>query len=139
MRRLLLPLKIFIILVVMISAIRAKGQNVGDNRQRAVQLLHKNLPVTGLNQAAIDSYMVTDAYADRKSGNFLVYLQQTHQGIPVYNKISVFIFKNDTLIGKQRKGSSKACLFRQPHPGCTGGRNPFGAAFNPSTQIDPER
>jgi len=85
----------------MISAIRAMAQNVGDNRQRAVQLLRRNLSATGLNQAAVDSYVVTDAYADRKSGNFLVYLQQTYQGIPVYNKISVYIFRNDTLIGKK--------------------------------------
>jgi len=86
----------------MISAIKANAQNEGDNKQRAVQLLRKNLSVTGLNQAAIESYVVTDAYADRTSGNFLVYLQQTWQGIPVYNKISVYIFKNDTLIGKRQ-------------------------------------
>ena len=76
-------------------------QDSGDSRQRATRLLRKNLPATGLSQTVLNSYLVTDAYADRKSGNFLVYLQQTYQGIPVYNKISVYIFKNDTLIGQR--------------------------------------
>ncbi|MBN9383345.1 MAG: M36 family metallopeptidase [Chitinophagaceae bacterium] len=101
MRRLLFPLKTFILVIVMTSAIKARAQNQGDNRQRAVQLLRKNLSTTGLNQEAVNSFVVTDAYADKRSGNFLVYLQQTYKGIPVYNKISVYIFKNDTLIGKK--------------------------------------
>ncbi|MHA4807329.1 M36 family metallopeptidase [Flavitalea flava] len=70
-------------------------------RQKAMNLLHKNLQVSGLNQATLDSYEVTDSYFDKKSGTFLVYLQQAYLGVPVYNVIGVYIFRNDSLIGKK--------------------------------------
>ncbi|HTI93270.1 MAG TPA: M36 family metallopeptidase, partial [Puia sp.] len=92
--------KVLFFLIIVLTAMKTTAQDSGDSRQRATGLLHRNLPATGLSQTAINSYLITDAYTDRKSGNFLVYLQQTYQGIPVYNKISVYIFKNDTLIGQ---------------------------------------
>lgn len=70
-------------------------------RKKAMDLLHKNLRVSGLNQSTIENYQVTDAYFDKKSGTFLVYLQQAYLGVPVYNIIGVYIFRNDTLIGKK--------------------------------------
>jgi len=94
--------KVMFFLIVALAFMKTTAQDGGDSRQRATQLLRKNLPATGLSQATMNSYVITDAYADRKSGNFLVYLQQTYQGIPVYNKISVYIFKNDTLIGQRQ-------------------------------------
>lgn len=100
MRPLLLPLTSLLFIIVL-TAMTATAQQRGNTNRRAIELLRKNLPATGLSQEAVNSYVVTDAYADRKSGNFLVYLQQTYKGIPVYNKISVYIFKNDTLIGKR--------------------------------------
>ena len=93
--------KVVIFLIIVLTVIKTTAQDGGDSRQRATGLLRRNLPATGLSQTAINSYLITDAYADRKSGSFLVYLQQTYQGIPVYNKISVYIFKNDTLIGQR--------------------------------------
>ncbi|MBS1663792.1 MAG: M36 family metallopeptidase [Bacteroidetes bacterium] len=69
-------------------------------RELGVKLLKKNLRLTGLNQAALDSYIVTDAYPDQKNGTFMVYLQQTYQGIPVYRRIGTYTFKNDTLVSK---------------------------------------
>src|ERR1700709_1026971 len=59
-------------------------QNPGP-KQKAMDLLRKNLRLTGLSQAALDSYQVTDAYPDKISGTFLVYLQQTYLDVPVYN------------------------------------------------------
>jgi len=99
MRQLLLTPLIFLTIVLTVK--KTTAQQEGDTRQRAAGLLRKNLPATGLSQERIKNYVITDAYADRKSGTFLVYLQQTYQGIPVYNKIGVYIFKNDTLIGKR--------------------------------------
>jgi hypothetical protein len=93
--------KVVFFLIIVLTFMKTTAQDGSDSRQRAAGLLRKNLPATGLSQAAMNSYLITDAYADKKSGNFLVYLQQTYQGIPVYNKISVYIFKNDTLIGQR--------------------------------------
>src|SRR5258708_791577 len=92
---------IFLLIVVLLTSMGAGAQDGGEARRRAADLLRTNLRATGLSRAAIDSYVVTDAYPDKRSGNFLVYLQQTHLGIPVYNKISIYIFRNDTLIGKK--------------------------------------
>ena len=72
----------------------------GAPRDQAARLLQKNIRLTGLSQAAVNSYVVTDAYVDRKAGTFMVYLQQTYQDIPVYNKIGTYVFKNDTLVSK---------------------------------------
>lgn len=66
-----------------------------------MDLLHKSLRASGLNQSTLNNYLVTDAYADKRSGHFIVYLQQAYLGIPVYNKIGVYIFRNDTLVEKK--------------------------------------
>lgn len=84
------------------SGVRAQArQDSIPAKQRAVELLRKNLLVSGLSQAALNNYRVTDAYSDKRSGDFLVYLQQTYLGIPVYNKIGVYIFRKDSLAEKK--------------------------------------
>ena len=100
-----------IVLILLVStAIRAqvKSQSAaqsqtapdqtGGPQAQATRLLQKNLGPAGLSQTDLNSYFVTDAYADRKTGLFMVYLQQTYAGIPVYRKIGVFVFRNDTLV-----------------------------------------
>ena len=78
----------------------AAQQNTLTDKQKAMTLLRKNLPVSGLNQSALNDYTVTDAYLEKRSGDFIVYLQQGYLGIPVYNKIGVYIFHGDTLVGR---------------------------------------
>jgi Zn-dependent metalloprotease len=70
------------------------------DKGKAIELLRKNLAVSGLSQLTLNDYVVTDAYPDSKSGGFIVYLQQGYLGIPVYNKIGVYVFKDDTLVAK---------------------------------------
>ncbi|MDE3248757.1 MAG: M36 family metallopeptidase [Bacteroidota bacterium] len=88
---LLLPLSAFV---------TAQKQHLPP-KEKASALLRKNIIATGLSQSNLADYRVTDAYADKKTGSFLVYLQQTHLGIPVYNKIGIYVFKNDLLVQKQ--------------------------------------
>lgn len=88
---LLLPLSAFV---------TAQKQHLPP-KEKASALLRKNIMATGLSQSNLADYRVTDAYADKKTGSFLVYLQQTHLGIPVYNKIGIYVFKNDLLVQKQ--------------------------------------
>ncbi|HSC36625.1 MAG TPA: hypothetical protein VLD19_02090, partial [Chitinophagaceae bacterium] len=68
----------------------AQQLNLGAT-QRAQTLLQKNLRATGLSQAAINEYIVTNSYTDKKTGHLLVYLQQSYLGIPVYNKIGIYM------------------------------------------------
>jgi len=79
----------------------ATGNNPSPDKQRAAELLRKNLRLTGLTQADLSNATVTDAYRDKKTGDFIVYLQQGYLGIPVYNKIGVYIFRKDSLAEKQ--------------------------------------
>jgi len=70
-------------------------------KRRAMELLRKNLRLTGFTQAELAGDIVTDAYADKRSGDFLVYLQQGYMGIPVYNKIGIYVFRQDSLVEKR--------------------------------------
>lgn len=89
-------------LVTILLFMTAAAQNRSVSaRQQALTLLKRNLPATGLNQSALKDYVVTDAYTDKKTGDLMVYLQQTYQGVAVYNKIGVYIFRHDTLIQKR--------------------------------------
>jgi extracellular elastinolytic metalloproteinase len=104
--------RIFLFLVTMLSLYTVKAQQAqanaaavqqspGSPKQKAMELLQKNLKASGLNQSTLNSYVITDAYSDKKTGYFLVYLQQAYLGIPVYNKIGVYVFRNDTLVEKR--------------------------------------
>lgn len=79
----------------------ATGNTPSPEKQRAAELLRKNLRLTGLTQAELSNATVTDAYRDKKTGDLIVYLQQGYLGIPVYNKIGVYIFRKDSLAEKQ--------------------------------------
>ncbi|MBS1605082.1 MAG: M36 family metallopeptidase [Bacteroidetes bacterium] len=79
---------------------RTGPDQTGDPHAEANRLLKKNLQPAGLSQIELNSYFVTDAYADKKTGLYMVYLQQGYAGIPVYRKIGVFVFRNDTLVSK---------------------------------------
>jgi uncharacterized repeat protein (TIGR01451 family) len=97
------PLRHCVVLMLLfpVSAIVSGQKQNLPAKDQATVLLRKNIMATGLSQSNLAEYRVTDAYADKKSGTFLVYLQQTHLGIPVYNKIGIYVFKNDQLIQKQ--------------------------------------
>jgi len=71
-------------------------------KQRALELLAQNITATGLSQTQLENFIVSDAYEDKRSGIFLVYLQQTRLNIPVYNKISIYSFRYDSLIEKKQ-------------------------------------
>ncbi|HCY90569.1 MAG TPA: hypothetical protein DHV17_09950 [Chitinophagaceae bacterium] len=81
-----------------------------DQQQRAISLVQKNQQAIGLSDADMNKFVVSDAYDNKTSGTFMVYLQQTHLNIPVYNQIHTLTFKNDRLVyqsGGRIKGLDK--------------------------------
>ncbi len=86
-----------VILFITVSAQNRKT----SARQQALTLLNRNLPATGLNQSTLNDYVITDAYTDKITGYLMVYLQQTFKGVPVYNKIGLYVFRHDTLVDKR--------------------------------------
>ena len=91
---------VFCIAAMLFTFSIAQAQPTVSSKENAARLLKKNIAATGLSRSMINNFLISDAYMDNRSGNFLVYLQQVHTGIPVYNKISVYIFKQDTLVQK---------------------------------------
>ncbi len=56
-----------------------------DATEVALDYLHQNLDLLGLSRGDLFHYEVTDVVFSEPSGGTHVYLQQQHEGIPVYN------------------------------------------------------
>lgn len=65
------------------------------SKEQALTLVNKNLDKLNISAADAENAIVTSSYFDKKSQTQLVYLQQSYNGIPVYNTIQVFAFKNN--------------------------------------------
>jgi len=64
----------------------------------AMKLVVKNSLALGLSGDAIKNTIVSSSYYNSFSGTHMVYLQQSHLGLPVYNQILVLAFKNEKLV-----------------------------------------
>ena len=70
------------------------------DKTAALQMVSKNLPALGLSTKEFNSLDVSNAYKNKLSGTDMVYLQQSHKGLPVLNQLLVLAFKNGTLASK---------------------------------------
>ena len=68
----------------------------------AVQLVKKNSTSIGLSAGDLNNFIISDTYLSAEGIRY-VYLQQSYQGIPVYNQLQVLAFRNDNLVSN--KGS----------------------------------
>lgn len=76
----------------------ANSQQLDKNKATALVL--KNSNSIGLDAHDLKNTVVTDAYVSSTSGLSMVYLQQTHKGLPVYNSMLTLAFKNDKLVSE---------------------------------------
>ncbi|MBL7703220.1 MAG: M36 family metallopeptidase [Ferruginibacter sp.] len=76
----------------------AVAQSPENERQAGLQLVQQQSAAIGLSQADIQNAVVVNSYIIPSSNIRMVYLQQTHQGIPVYNRIQVLAFKDGALV-----------------------------------------
>src|SRR4051812_6544070 len=93
---------LFLLVFPVCIVVPALGQQKVSSFRKAEQLLEKNIVATGLGKSMLSELRVTGAYEDKRAGTFQIYAQQLHLGVPVYNKISVYTFRNDTLLVKQQ-------------------------------------
>ncbi|MGF2410907.1 M36 family metallopeptidase [Ferruginibacter sp.] len=90
--------KIFLFLIpLLFSVFISNAQNNAQDAE-ALQLVSSNKASLGLSAADLSNVMVSSTYLDNASGIRMVYLQQTHKGIPVYNQMLVLAFKNNRLV-----------------------------------------
>ncbi len=83
--------------VMLFFCLQAIAQSPENERQAALQLVQQHAVSIGLSQADIQNSVVTNSYLIPSSNIRMVYLQQTYQGIPVYNRMQVMAFKNGAL------------------------------------------
>ena len=67
-------------------------------QDKANRLIEKHHVSIGLSEADLKNYVVGNSYENSSAGTFMVYLQQTHMGLPVYNQLIVLAFKDDKLV-----------------------------------------
>ncbi len=87
---LLLSLTVFFVVI-------ASAQVQDANEQAARQLITKHSAAIGLTAKDLAAYRVSDSYQTAE-GIRMIYLQQTYQGIPVFNQVQIVAFKNDKLL-----------------------------------------
>jgi hypothetical protein len=68
----------------------------GEN-EIARKLLEKNVPSTRLTLVDLQNSVIKESYVIPSTNIRMIYLLQTYNGIPVYNKINVLAFKEDQL------------------------------------------
>ncbi|MEO6683699.1 MAG: M36 family metallopeptidase [Ginsengibacter sp.] len=64
---------------------------------QALKLVEKNASSIGISSDDLKNVIVTNAYKDNISGMELIYLQQSFQGLPVYNTLQVIAIKEETV------------------------------------------
>jgi hypothetical protein len=87
-------LTLFALLLFSVWAIAQAPEN---ERQAGLQLVKQHAASIGLSQADVQNSMVSNSYMIPSSNIRMVYLQQTYQGIPVYNRMQVLAFKDGAL------------------------------------------
>lgn len=103
-------------LLCLFTITNVKGQKTVDPNHLK-QLIQKNAAAIGLSADDLVNTRVADAYYDQKSGAVMAYLQQTYNGVDIFNAITSVAFKNDFAVSVQSN--------RMPEvEKLVGGRNP---------------
>lgn len=89
--------KRFTLIALLFFSAWAFAQSPENERQAGLQLVQQHAASIGLTQADIQNSVVTNSYIIPSSNIRMVYLQQTYQGIPVYNRMQVLAFKDGAL------------------------------------------
>ena len=101
--------KILLSFLAVLFLLSTRAQVSESEASIAQQLVSKNSAAIGLTADDLNNYLVSATYVTRE-GIRMVYLQQSYQGIPVYNKIHVLAFRDDKVVsvaGDRIRGISK--------------------------------
>ena len=76
----------------MFLALNAQNNNAEENV--ALSLVSASKATLGLSAEDLSNVRVLSTYTDNASGIRMVYLNQTYQGVPVFNQMLVLSFRN---------------------------------------------
>lgn len=79
----------------------SQAQNLDLTNEQAFELIMKNQQSIGLSEYDLKNAAVSSAFHNQFAGTDVIYLQQTHLGIPVLNSIQSLTFKNGKLVFAQ--------------------------------------
>lgn len=88
--------KILLFCVFLTATFILKAQEL--NQSAVMQLVDKNSTAIGLSEDQLNNLKLSSTYFNELPGTQMVYLLQTYKGLPVYNKMLVLAFKNDTIV-----------------------------------------
>jgi hypothetical protein len=71
------------------------------NKQVVINLLEKNKESIGLSILDIENSIITNAYKSPSSGLTFIYLQQSHNGLPIFNQLKTIVFKDEKLVSNE--------------------------------------
>lgn len=74
------------------------AQPSAQNLKIAQQLLKTNQKILGYTNDDLAESIIKNSYFDNTSKSQLVYVLQTHQGLPIHNQYQILAFKNGALI-----------------------------------------
>ena len=90
--------KIIFLLATFFCVYISNAQVSDADKNAALQLVNANRTTLGLNTYEINNLIVSSSYQDNNSGIRYVYLQQTYEGIPVYNQMQIITFRNNKVL-----------------------------------------
>ena len=88
--------KIFLFFVSIVVVTGSFAQQI--DATSALKIVASNSASIGLSSSDLQQSIVSDAYYNKTAGTQMIYLQQSYNGIPVYNQIQTLAFKNGVLV-----------------------------------------
>ncbi len=85
---------IFLTAFIVGTAVQAFAQVPLIERTDLRNLVNQNASIIGLSADEINNTIVSDFYFNQNAQTQMMYLQQTHLGIPLHNQMQVIAFKN---------------------------------------------
>jgi hypothetical protein len=92
--------KLYFLFIALFSVITVAAQDRNAEVAEALRLVNANLSAIGIAAEDLNNSKISDTYISSTSGLRLVYLQQSFNGLPVYNQIQTLAFRNDSLVSK---------------------------------------
>jgi hypothetical protein len=89
-------MKKLLVVIALLTSFFVNAQEL--NKQVVINLLEKNKESIGLSKFDIENSIITNAYKSPSSGLIFIYLQQSHNGLPIFNQLKTIVFKGENLV-----------------------------------------
>lgn len=92
-------MKKLLVVIALFTSFFVEAQEL--NKHFLLNLLEKNKENIGLSNADIQNSIISNAYKSPSSGLTYIYLQQAHNGLPIFNQLKTIVFKDENLVSNE--------------------------------------